>query len=301
MNGRVYDYNLGRFMGVDPFIVGSENTQSINPYSYVLNNPLAFTDPSGYSRVAAMREKQITNHNKIIKEFNAALKKQTPDNGGEGGKAIEIRGSAASTDTTAIGSNEQLSKNENTSTNENGEANFKINRLNDQIDAVEATKAKESEYSITLVAHQEESINVRGKEIPDLIGHAFIIMRGPNGEFAKGFWPVEASDIDFLLDTAIAGTMSNEEDYHSYFKAWQTTGKDPKGGQFAFRSFALTKAQYNNGLNAISNWDSNTYMGRSRMCGTFAKHVLESTGQSFGNSQTPYYLFSEMGGSFDKN
>jgi len=48
MNGRVYDYNLGRFMSVDPFIQSPTNSQSINPYSYIMNNPLAGTDPTGY-------------------------------------------------------------------------------------------------------------------------------------------------------------------------------------------------------------------------------------------------------------
>lgn len=48
MNGRVYDYNLGRFTGVDPFIQFPLNSQSLNPYSYILNNPLASTDPTGY-------------------------------------------------------------------------------------------------------------------------------------------------------------------------------------------------------------------------------------------------------------
>lgn len=48
MNGRVYDYNLGRFLSVDPFIQDPGNSQSINPYSYVMNNPLAGTDPTGY-------------------------------------------------------------------------------------------------------------------------------------------------------------------------------------------------------------------------------------------------------------
>ena len=47
MNGRVYDYNLGRFLSVDPFIHGG--SQGVNPYSYIFNNPLAGTDPSGYS------------------------------------------------------------------------------------------------------------------------------------------------------------------------------------------------------------------------------------------------------------
>jgi hypothetical protein len=49
MNGRMYDYNLGRFLSVDPFIHGAGNSQGINPYSYILNNPLAGTDPTGYA------------------------------------------------------------------------------------------------------------------------------------------------------------------------------------------------------------------------------------------------------------
>ncbi len=53
MNGRVYDYNLGRFMSVDPVIQSPTNSQSINPYSYIMNSPLAGTDPTGYSAVCA--------------------------------------------------------------------------------------------------------------------------------------------------------------------------------------------------------------------------------------------------------
>lgn len=49
MNGRVYDYELGRFMSVDPIIGGRENSQALNPYGYVMNNPLSGADPSGYT------------------------------------------------------------------------------------------------------------------------------------------------------------------------------------------------------------------------------------------------------------
>jgi RHS repeat-associated protein len=49
MNGRAYDYHLGRFTGVDPFIQFPLNSQSLNPYSYILNNPLSGTDPTGYA------------------------------------------------------------------------------------------------------------------------------------------------------------------------------------------------------------------------------------------------------------
>lgn len=48
MNGRVYDPVLARFLSADPNIQDPTNLQSWNRYSYVLNNPLAFTDPSGY-------------------------------------------------------------------------------------------------------------------------------------------------------------------------------------------------------------------------------------------------------------
>ena len=48
MNGRIYDATLGRFLQADPFVQAPDNTQSYNRYSYVLNNPLRYTDPSGY-------------------------------------------------------------------------------------------------------------------------------------------------------------------------------------------------------------------------------------------------------------
>jgi RHS repeat-associated protein len=48
MNGRVYDPVLGRFLSPDPNVQDASDTQSYNRYSYVLNNPLRYTDPTGY-------------------------------------------------------------------------------------------------------------------------------------------------------------------------------------------------------------------------------------------------------------
>lgn len=48
MNGRIYDFNVGRFLSVDPFLQFPENSQSANPYSYILNNPMSGIDPTGY-------------------------------------------------------------------------------------------------------------------------------------------------------------------------------------------------------------------------------------------------------------
>ncbi|MCL2645168.1 MAG: DUF637 domain-containing protein, partial [Betaproteobacteria bacterium] len=48
MNGRVYDPLVSRFLSADPFIQSPYSLQSYNRYSYVWNNPLGSTDPSGY-------------------------------------------------------------------------------------------------------------------------------------------------------------------------------------------------------------------------------------------------------------
>jgi RHS repeat-associated protein len=48
MNGRLYDPIVGRMLSVDNFVHGSgTSTQGFNRYSYVLNNPLRYKDPSG--------------------------------------------------------------------------------------------------------------------------------------------------------------------------------------------------------------------------------------------------------------
>lgn len=47
MNGRVYDPQLGRMLSPDNFVQDPSSTQNFNRYSYVLNNPLKYTDPSG--------------------------------------------------------------------------------------------------------------------------------------------------------------------------------------------------------------------------------------------------------------
>ncbi|UXI70686.1 YwqJ-related putative deaminase [Tahibacter amnicola] len=60
MGGRVYDYNLGRFLAVDPIVQSPTQSQSLNPYSYVLNNPLSGKDPSGYQSCSETPTQGIT-------------------------------------------------------------------------------------------------------------------------------------------------------------------------------------------------------------------------------------------------
>ncbi|OJV19707.1 MAG: hypothetical protein BGO21_21840 [Dyadobacter sp. 50-39] len=47
MNGRMYDPVVGRVLSPDNFVQNPYSTQGYNRYSYVMNNPLKYTDPSG--------------------------------------------------------------------------------------------------------------------------------------------------------------------------------------------------------------------------------------------------------------
>ncbi len=47
MNGRMYDPLLGRMLSPDNYVQAPDNSQNFNRYSYALNNPLIYTDPSG--------------------------------------------------------------------------------------------------------------------------------------------------------------------------------------------------------------------------------------------------------------
>jgi RHS repeat-associated protein len=49
MHARYYDYSMGRFLSVDPFAGSIRMPQSLNRYTYVLNNPLKFVDPAGFT------------------------------------------------------------------------------------------------------------------------------------------------------------------------------------------------------------------------------------------------------------
>lgn len=48
MNGRIYDARIARFVQADPHIDGVDGSQGYNRYSYVHNNPLNATDPTGF-------------------------------------------------------------------------------------------------------------------------------------------------------------------------------------------------------------------------------------------------------------
>ena len=124
MNGRVYDYNVGRFLSVDPFV--HEGSQGINPYSYIMNNPLAGTDPTGYEpeKVSKVVKVAVAG-SRIKRKVNV-----TAQSNGSGGASVTITGSdsaavsnvknsisnsasEAGSSVADIGSQNNISKNQN--------------------------------------------------------------------------------------------------------------------------------------------------------------------------------------------
>ena len=51
MKGRLFDPAIARFTTADPLVQNPSASQSLNRYAYVFNNPLKFTDPTGYAAV----------------------------------------------------------------------------------------------------------------------------------------------------------------------------------------------------------------------------------------------------------
>ena len=81
MNGRVYDPDIGRFISADPQIQSPLLSQNYARYSYVINNPYKYTDPSGFGflkklwkAVSDPFKKIINLHKRIFDEVNSWVK-----------------------------------------------------------------------------------------------------------------------------------------------------------------------------------------------------------------------------------
>ena len=57
-HARMYDPVLARFVSADSIAPKPENPQTRNRYSYVLNNPIRYTDPSGHCSESAAQEEE---------------------------------------------------------------------------------------------------------------------------------------------------------------------------------------------------------------------------------------------------
>lgn len=108
MNGRVYDPVIARFLSADPIIQDPYHSQSFNRYSYVWNNPLNATDPTGFCRDAASRidnaKGSICPPEKTVQTSTSVQETgQQPGAGMAGQPTVAQAGPVRSTQTTADG------------------------------------------------------------------------------------------------------------------------------------------------------------------------------------------------------
>jgi RHS repeat-associated protein len=82
MNGRVYDPTIGRFLSPDPVIQSPDYTQNYNSYSYCLNNPLRYSDPSGFSAYSDPWTQQDGKYHSVEEQIAALF------NGGQYGDIL---------------------------------------------------------------------------------------------------------------------------------------------------------------------------------------------------------------------
>lgn len=66
MNGRMYDPQNARMLSADPILHDASSSQAYNKYSYCINNPLKYTDPSGYDFSFSTKNADVTFNSKFM-------------------------------------------------------------------------------------------------------------------------------------------------------------------------------------------------------------------------------------------
>ena len=141
-------------------------------------------------------------------------------------------------------------------------------------------------YKMTIAAHLD------GPD--DKIGHAIAILTDAEGnQLSRGFWPKDGLGAKgFLTGTEVEGAMYNEVDtkYLQAFNKYQQTGVDPMGGSWSSKTFSIDQAQYHAGLEYINHVAiSQPQYSSFYMCGSFARGVLNSTGNYLSPHRGSYY------------
>ena len=85
---RAYDPAIGRFVSPDPIVPVPGNPQALNRYSYVYNNPLRYTDPSGHDPLDEVWEnewrknhpgQELTDHHRRLRLISLLIKGSEKD------------------------------------------------------------------------------------------------------------------------------------------------------------------------------------------------------------------------------
>ncbi|WP_437490358.1 RHS repeat-associated core domain-containing protein [Sorangium sp. So ce1014] len=78
LKGRIYDPRIGRFLTTDPIVSIPAFGQRWKPYTYVLNNPLAYVDPGGFQQAPPEDDRHARPYRRIVSVLRAQEGPQFP-------------------------------------------------------------------------------------------------------------------------------------------------------------------------------------------------------------------------------
>ena len=90
MKGRIYDPTLGRFLQPDPIVEDDLNPQTWNRYTYVRNNPMTFTDPTGLATDDKSRKEKYDERHEDDCTFTTNCGKTGPGQPKAGGGCNDV-------------------------------------------------------------------------------------------------------------------------------------------------------------------------------------------------------------------
>ena len=220
---RYYSSTMGRFTTVDP-LGGSAriaNPQSMNRYTFVLNNPLRYVDPDGLNAVPAWT--QLTDEQKRILAPKL-IKVQNPNKL----TSTELKRAGEIFNTKATGQNEQATR-ENVATVQNfidtvaGGGKSEVWQQIDKIDSI-------GRNTVTV------DVKDKGDFLAALKDSGFVI--NPAGEIFSGHHPNDSARqiTEFSANPALHFANDDSSKPKRFFSHW-----DPTSAYFRTQTFPDTR------------------------------------------------------------
>jgi RHS repeat-associated protein len=254
---RWYDPALGRFLQPDSILPSLDEPGSLNPYGYVLYDPVNLVDPTGMFQQDAIPDANL---------FSGFPGTVIPDD--------QLGGIYA-------GTSFIISNGETSGFPPAGEPIFGWpfqqqsvvpagNLTLEWVGRTIASQSESTDHGIYIGAKH------RGSEIDGKVGHAFLALEAPGSDpVTYGFWPAESVSFDSkgALQTVPGAVLRNDFSDREYFGA-ALAGEEG----FAVVRYPITRTNYDAALSAIQSYEGRSYSALGCNCTHFVVDVGRAAG-----------------------
>ncbi len=289
MNARLYDPAIGRFLSPDPYVQAPDFTQNFNRYSYCLNNPLKYTDPSGESFLLTLLAVWAGNY--VIGWLDNVINKDMSPKDAFRNTNF-IMGVNFSPADMSKQNNYGFSNPQVDAHNEPKKEEETINKVNDELNNVRqeygaewmaATYGEIKPYNPSFWDSWSESNNFFGKITYDLVDGISVtaqsFVRGPKAQHLNGEQVSGYDRIDAFVNTVEWGLAAGEL---SSFKAIKGGFQSTRWGlrvQSHTHSLNPISGRGYSGAKAVSHFNLNKF------------HIIYNPNNWKGWSTYPYFPF----------